>query len=98
MLRPLYAEKILKLKAQIVKIITEVDNLKASLLIFIAAKDAMKKIAVIKMIRLLIDGEIKLINRKVHYYGYIKLTKEVKIEVLSTKEIHLDLNFSKDAC
>lgn len=49
----LVAEKILKLKAQIAKIITEVDNLKASLLIFIAAKDAMKKIAVIKMIRLL---------------------------------------------
>jgi len=36
--------KNLKLKAQIDKIITEVDNLKASLLIFIAAKDAMKKI------------------------------------------------------
>lgn len=89
----LVAEKILKLKAQIAKIITEVDNLKASLLIFIAAKDAMKKIDSDKndpFTRNDIDGEIKLINRKVHYYGYIKLTKEVKIEVLSTKEIHLE--------
>ncbi len=92
----LVAEKILKLKAQIAKIITEVDNLKASLLIFTAAKDAMKKIDSDKndpFTRNDIEGEIKLINRKMHYFGYLKLTKEVKIEVLSTKEIHLEPEF-----
>jgi len=89
----LVAEKILKLKAQIAKIVTEVDDLKASLLIFVAAKEAMTKIDSDKndpFTKNDIEGEIKLINRKIHYCGYLKLTKEVKIEALSTKEIHLE--------
>lgn len=89
----LVAEKILKLKAQIAKIVTEVDDLKASLLIFVAAKEAMTKIDSDKndpFTKNDIEGEIKIINRKIHYCGYLKFKKEVKIETLSTKEIHLE--------
>jgi|GEM_PF-1461939 hypothetical protein len=92
----LVAEKILKLKTQIAEIVTKIDDLKASLLIFVAARDAMKKIDSDKNDPFTendMDGEIKLINRKIHYCGYLKLTKEVKIEVLSTKEIHLESEF-----
>jgi chaperonin cofactor prefoldin len=86
-------EKILKLKTRIAEIVTRVDNLKASLQIFIAAKDAMEKIDSDKndpFTRNDIDGEIKLIKRQIHYYDYVKFTNEVKIEALSTKEIHLE--------
>jgi len=89
----LVAEKILKLKAQIAKIVTELDDLKASLLIFVAARDAMKKIDTDKndpFTKNDIEGEIKIINRKIHYCGYLKLSKEVKMEALSTKEIYLE--------
>lgn len=89
----LVAEKILKLKTQIAKIVTELDDLKASLLIFVAARDAMKKIDTDNndpFTKNDIEGEIKIINRKIHYCGYLKLSKEVKIEALSTKEIYLE--------
>lgn len=95
---PPITEKISKLKARIVEIVTKIDNLKASLQIFIAAKDAIKKIDCNKndpFTKKDIEGEIKLINRQIHYYGYVKLINEVKIEALSTKEIHLDPEFER---
>ena len=87
----LNTEKILKLKARIAEIVTKIDNLKANWAIFMVAKDAMKKLDSDKddpFTRDDIDTEIKLIKRKIHYYGYIKLKNEVKIEVLSAKEIY----------
>lgn len=90
---PPITEKISKLKARIVEIVTRVDNLKASLQIFVAAKEAMTKIDTDKndpFTKNDIEGEIKLIKRQIHYWDYLKLTKEVKIEVLSTKQIHLE--------
>lgn len=89
----LVSEKILKLKSRIAECVTKVNNLKASLQIFKTAKKAMKKIDYDKndpFTKKDIEGEIKLINRQIHYYNYVKLTKEVKIEVLSIKEIPLE--------
>lgn len=85
--------QVAEIKAQITNIVTEIEDLKASLLIYIASRDAMKKIDSVKNDPFNendIDGEIKLINRKIHFYGYLKFTKEVKIEALSTKGIHLE--------
>lgn len=85
--------KISDIKTQIAKIVTKIDNLKASLQIFIAAKDAIKKIDSGKndpFTRKDITDEIKLINRQIHYYGHLKLINEVKIEVLSTKKKYLE--------
>ncbi|WP_342146729.1 hypothetical protein [Rickettsiella endosymbiont of Aleochara curtula] len=86
-------EKILQLKTRIAQIVIKVDHLKASLLIFIAAKDTMKKLDGDKndpFTKEDINAEIKLINRQIHHYGYVKLKNEVKIEMLSTQEIYLE--------
>lgn len=89
----LVSEKILKLKSRIADCVTKVNNLKATLQIFKTAKKAMKKIDYDKndpFTKNDIEGEIKLINRQIHYYNYVKFTNEVKIEALSTKEIPLE--------
>lgn len=88
--------RVAEIKAQITNIVTEIEDLKASLLIYIEARDAMKKIDSDKNDPFTgndIDGEIKLINRRIHFKGYLKFTKEIKIEVLSTKGIHLEPKF-----
>ncbi|KAF5271545.1 hypothetical protein FQR65_LT05165 [Abscondita terminalis] len=85
-----------EIKAQIANIVTEIEDLQASLLIYIEAREAMKKIDSDKNDPFTendMDGEIKLINRKIHFRAYLKFTKEVKIEALSTKGIHLEPEF-----
>lgn len=87
------AEKVLQLKTKIAVMVTKINNLKSSLLIFVEAKAAMEKVDNDKKNAFTVDDidtQIKLIKRQIHYHGYIKLKNEVKIETLLTKGSHLE--------
>lgn len=87
------AEKILQLKARIAEIITHRNNLHTSLLIFNEAKAAMKKLECDKKDPFTVDDidtQIKLLNRQIHHYEYVKLKNEVKIERLLAQQSSLN--------
>lgn len=87
------AEKVLQLKARISEIVTKVKKLQASLLIFIEAKAAMKKIDTLEKDFFTVndvDTEIKLLKQQIQHFGFVELKIYVKIEILLTEESYLD--------